>query len=175
MLIDSNRVLCSSSLYNRRMTMITNTGYEFVRLGAAALFLALSVAGCTVQKNVVESSPQGMTEGDASVAVANAQETAPAGNEVGGATPEIPPAEEELPPPVDEQAPAQKQAPTYNTGDVIWIQQRLKDLGYYEGPVDGSVGSATRNAVIEYQRDQDVTADGKPTSELREFMWLNGG
>jgi len=65
--------------------------------------------------------------------------------------------------------------PAYNREDVLWIQQRLQDLGYYSGAIDGSVGQATREAVRAYQRDQDIAADGRPTAELREFMWRNGG
>jgi peptidoglycan hydrolase-like protein with peptidoglycan-binding domain len=74
-----------------------------------------------------------------------------------------------------EQGVARVQQPEFDHDDVIWIQQRLKDLGYYNGPVDGSVGQVTRGAIKEYQRDQDVTASGVPSAELREFMWRNGG
>lgn len=66
-------------------------------------------------------------------------------------------------------------APSYKRDDVIWIQERLQELGYYDGSVDGAFGNATRSAIREYQEDQGVTPDGKPTSELREFMWRNGG
>ena len=63
----------------------------------------------------------------------------------------------------------------YNREDVLWIQQRLQELGYYSGNIDGAVGSATRDAVKAYQRDQDIREDGRPTTQLREFMWRNGG
>jgi hypothetical protein len=63
----------------------------------------------------------------------------------------------------------------YQREDVLWIQQRLQELGYYSGRVDGSVGMATREAVKAYQRDQDIRDDGRPTAQLREFMWRNGG
>jgi len=65
--------------------------------------------------------------------------------------------------------------PDYDKDNVLWIQQRLQELGYYEGPVDGSVGSATRDAISDYQTEQGLEADGKPTGELRDFMWRNGG
>ena len=66
-------------------------------------------------------------------------------------------------------------SPDANRGDVLWIQQRLQELGYYQGPVDGNAGNATRAAIQGYQRDQGIVADGQPTAELREFMWRNGG
>jgi hypothetical protein len=64
---------------------------------------------------------------------------------------------------------------SYDIKDVRWIQQRLQQLGYYDGAVDGAVGSATRAAVKAYQLDQGLTGDGEPTAELRQFMWRNGG
>ena len=63
----------------------------------------------------------------------------------------------------------------FDRANVEWIQQRLQDLGYYEGAVDGSAGKATREAIKEYQRDQDIEPDGRPTAEFREFLWRNGG
>ena len=65
--------------------------------------------------------------------------------------------------------------PVYARDDVLWIQQRLQELGYYDGEVDGAVGAGTREAVKAYQADQGLQSDGKPTAELREFMWRNGG
>ena len=40
------------------------------------------------------------------------------------------------------------------------IQQRLKNWGYYSGSVDGIFGSGTRSAVIKFQRNNGLTADG---------------
>jgi peptidoglycan hydrolase-like protein with peptidoglycan-binding domain len=64
---------------------------------------------------------------------------------------------------------------TAPTGDVVWIQRRLRDLGYYSGPVDGDAGGATRRAIRDYQTDQGLAPTGKPTPELQDFMWRNGG
>ena len=71
-------------------------------------------------------------------------------------------------------APTEQRSP-FAREDVLWIQQRLQDLGYYEGAIDGAAGRATREAIEAYQQDQGVTPDGKPTADLREFMWRNGG
>ena len=40
------------------------------------------------------------------------------------------------------------------------IQQRLQELGFYGGPVDGQFGAQTREAVIAFQKDRGLTADG---------------
>ncbi len=41
------------------------------------------------------------------------------------------------------------------------LQSRLKTLGYLSGSVDGDFGSATKTAVIAFQRNNGLTADGK--------------
>jgi len=74
-----------------------------------------------------------------------------------------------------ESQPIPESKPNYNQEDVVWIQQRLQDLGYYDGDIDGSVGEATRTAIEEYQLEQGVDSDGLPTAKLREYMWRNGG
>lgn len=45
--------------------------------------------------------------------------------------------------------------------EVRQLQQRLKDLGYYTGSVDGDFGTGTENAVIAFQQANGLTADGK--------------
>lgn len=40
------------------------------------------------------------------------------------------------------------------------IQRKLKQLGYYNGSVDGIYGNNTKNAVIAFQRNCGLTADG---------------
>ena len=44
---------------------------------------------------------------------------------------------------------------------VALIQQRLKTWGYYTGAVDGIFGRGTYNAVVRFQRQNGLTADGK--------------
>lgn len=44
--------------------------------------------------------------------------------------------------------------------DVEKIQSRLKQWGYYDGPVDGVFGQATEDAVKFFQRRNGITADG---------------
>jgi len=47
------------------------------------------------------------------------------------------------------------------------LQQKLKQLGYYTGSVDGSYGTGTENAVRAFQRANKLTVDGKagPTTQ----------
>jgi len=40
------------------------------------------------------------------------------------------------------------------------VQQKLKNWGYYTGSVDGVYGSATKDAVIYFQKSNGLTADG---------------
>ena len=45
--------------------------------------------------------------------------------------------------------------------DVAVAQQRLKDRGYYSGPVDGVVGPAMEGALRAYQRDRGLKVTGR--------------
>lgn len=45
--------------------------------------------------------------------------------------------------------------------EVKKIQQRLKELGHYAGPLDGDFGGGTEAAVKAFQREADLTVDGK--------------
>ena len=44
--------------------------------------------------------------------------------------------------------------------DVKTMQQKLKNWGYYTGPVDGIFGKKTRSAVVYFQRKNGLVADG---------------
>ncbi len=41
------------------------------------------------------------------------------------------------------------------------LQKELKELGYYEGSIDGLYGSETEQAVKDFQKDEGLTVDGK--------------
>ena len=48
-----------------------------------------------------------------------------------------------------------------NTGEnVRALQEALTELGYAPGPVDGTFGPATEQAVIDFQKDEGLVADG---------------
>ena len=44
--------------------------------------------------------------------------------------------------------------------EVFMLQTKLKEIGYYQGETDGAFGSGTRSAVINFQLDCGLTADG---------------
>lgn len=44
--------------------------------------------------------------------------------------------------------------------EVVKIQTKLKEQGYYTGKVDGIFGNGTRSALIEYQKANNLAADG---------------
>lgn len=45
--------------------------------------------------------------------------------------------------------------------DARLVQQRLKELGYYKGTIDGKFGSGSVTALIAFQQKHGLTADGK--------------
>lgn len=120
---------------------------------------AVILAACAANEPAPSAGPAEVppSEADVAVAAAPAEVAEPEAEEGAGA---------ELPVP---------QEPQYDADDVAWIQQRLFDLGYYEGAVDGSAGWRTKQAIREYQVDQGLEPDGRPTAEFRNFMWRNGG
>ncbi len=72
------------------------------------------------------------------------------------------------PAPVWTYSPAPTSVPTADTtlrngssGQAVrTLQQRLKELGYYTGTVDGDFGMATETALKAFQRNHGLTADG---------------
>ena len=51
------------------------------------------------------------------------------------------------------------------------IQQVLKDSGYYNGPIDGSIGRGTLSSVESYQKDNDLPTGGL-TIQMLEKMGI---
>jgi N-acetylmuramoyl-L-alanine amidase len=54
------------------------------------------------------------------------------------------------------------------------IQQVLKEQGYYNGKIDGIFGTATKNAVILFQKDYGLVADGIVGENTLKAMKLDG-
>ncbi len=44
--------------------------------------------------------------------------------------------------------------------EVRRIQQKLTELGLYQGPLDGDFGGGTNAAVIKFQKSKGLTGDG---------------
>ena len=55
--------------------------------------------------------------------------------------------------------------------DVTKLQQKLKDLGYLAGSVDGKFGTATEAAVIAFQKNNNLTADGKAGTATQNKLY----
>lgn len=49
---------------------------------------------------------------------------------------------------------------------ITMVKARLKDLGFYQGPIDKEWDGETREAVRRYQRARGLTPDGKYSLEL---------
>ncbi len=65
--------------------------------------------------------------------------------------------------PLAETVPAAAQAPeaSSQTPDGKLIQQALKNLGLYSGTIDGRIGHKTKEAIKDFQRKNNLSADGK--------------
>ena len=57
--------------------------------------------------------------------------------------------------------------------EVTQIQQRLQSLGYYSGTIDGIYGKETKNAVIAFQKNCGLTADGIAGSKTLTYLGLS--
>ena len=57
-------------------------------------------------------------------------------------------------------------------GEKVWkLQEKLKTLGYYEGEVDGQFGPGTREAVIAFQKMNNLDADGLAGEETQRVLY----
>jgi peptidoglycan hydrolase-like protein with peptidoglycan-binding domain len=52
-------------------------------------------------------------------------------------------------------------APAYDSGSLVMsAQDRLNRLGYSAGPADGVMGPQTRDAIADFQNDNNLPASG---------------
>lgn len=58
-------------------------------------------------------------------------------------------------------------------GEVKEVQRRLKQWGYYSGPVDGIYGAKTVEAVKKFQRKNGLTADGVAGKSTYAALGMN--
>jgi len=63
----------------------------------------------------------------------------------------------------------------YRGAEVKQVQQKLKNLGYYSGDIDGIYGSGTRNAVLRFQRARGLTADGVVGPQTLKALGVSAG
>ncbi len=54
------------------------------------------------------------------------------------------------------------------------VQTALKNAGYYTGTIDGRIGSGTKSAIVQFQTDNNLKADGiiggQTWTELKKFL-----
>lgn len=59
-----------------------------------------------------------------------------------------------------------------STGQAVTdLQSRLYTLGYYSGEIDGQFGPGTRDAVVLFQKENGLMADGLVGSETKEILF----
>lgn len=56
--------------------------------------------------------------------------------------------------------------------EVRKIQQKLKELGFYKGSVDGIYGTSTKKAVTAFQKNCGIKADGIAGTKTLKFLGL---
>lgn len=58
--------------------------------------------------------------------------------------------------------------------EVTAIQTKLASLGYYKGNIDGIFGTGTKNAVIQFQKDNGLSADGIAGKNTLKALGIGG-
>ncbi|WP_462152847.1 peptidoglycan-binding protein [Pseudoalteromonas xiamenensis] len=53
-----------------------------------------------------------------------------------------------------------------NSDLVMMIQMFLKELGYYNGKIDGVLGNRTKSAILEFQKAKGLKQDGVANNDL---------
>lgn len=59
-----------------------------------------------------------------------------------------------------------------HSSDILAFQERLLQLGFYPGPIDGVYGPATKRATIEFQVDRGLTVSGEMNNETRRALGI---
>lgn len=57
-----------------------------------------------------------------------------------------------------------------NVAEFQLVQQALKTLKLYKGPIDGKLGRGSRNAILAYEKRKNLTPLGMPTQELLSML-----
>ena len=58
----------------------------------------------------------------------------------------------------------------YKKSTICWIQQDLKNLGYYQGKITGIMDEATIKAIKAFQKDKGLKVDGIPGPKTRAAL-----
>ena len=49
---------------------------------------------------------------------------------------------------------------------LVDVQEKLRTMGYYSGPISGKLDSRTEAAIQDFQLDNDLRINGRPTKSL---------
>ena len=60
----------------------------------------------------------------------------------------------------------------HRPADIRTAQQQLKNDGLYNGPIDGIDGHSTRAALRQYQRNNNLRANGKLDRQTRNMLGI---
>ena len=61
-------------------------------------------------------------------------------------------------------------AGTLDANQLMDVQRRLQALGYYEGAIDGNIGSGSRAAIAKFQARRGLNPDGVPDLDLYKAL-----
>ncbi|MDI9244085.1 lytic murein transglycosylase [Marinobacter sp. CHS3-4] len=64
------------------------------------------------------------------------------------------------------QVPPPEDVPALSRQQILTLQQMLEKKGFDPGPIDGILGSGTRSAIREFQKANNLIADGFPGSQV---------
>lgn len=53
---------------------------------------------------------------------------------------------------------------------LVEVQEKLRTLGYYSGPISGRLDSSTEAAIQDFQLDHDLRINGRPSKPLLEEL-----
>ena len=57
-----------------------------------------------------------------------------------------------------------------NANQLMDVQRRLQALGYYDGAIDGNIGSGSRAAIAKFQAKRGLNPDGQPNLDLYKAL-----
>ena len=71
------------------------------------------------------------------------------------------------------QVPPPEDLPALSRQQILDLQQALASRGYDPGPIDGILGSGTRSAIREFQKANDLVADGYPGTPVLDAVGID--
>ncbi len=125
---------------------------------AVVILVLVTVVGCE-QKSEIENS---LTTPPTSSPQVPEQALAPQSSDTTSATsqaqiPQTPPSEDYF----ASQSTVPSTGEAFAAPGIEEIQQALKNAGLYAGKIDGDLGPKTKKAIMEFQGQNDLKADGK--------------